>query len=111
MAFSSGREGINLYMGIISSVLLGKGQRATLPSFGVSPCIGTNVGKGSAASFFGEQNRNNKFLCIVGKYLRNRTALHSRQAYYSHNLKFHMERQLEIGDKYEHKGKGIKPLY
>jgi hypothetical protein len=35
----------------------------------------------------------------------------AEEAYFLQNLKFHMEWQLEIGDKYEHKGKGIKPLY
>jgi hypothetical protein len=92
-------------------VLLGKRQKATLPSFGMSLQIGTNVWKGSAASFFREQNRNSKFLCIAGEYLPNHTVLHSREAYYRQNLKFHMEWQLEIGDKYEHEGKGIKLLY
>jgi hypothetical protein len=61
--------------------------------------------------FFREQNRNSRFLCIAGEYLPNYTVLHSREAYYRHNLRFHTEWQLEISDKYEHKGKGIKPLY
>jgi len=43
MAFTSAREGINLYIGLISSLLLGKHQRATLPSFGMCFRMGTDV--------------------------------------------------------------------
>jgi hypothetical protein len=81
MVFSSGREGINLYIWLISPLLLGKRQRATLASFGMSFQIGTNVWKGSAVSFSMEQKRNNTFLCIAGEYLPNHTVLHSREAY------------------------------